>query len=206
MGFNIAVILINIILIAVIYIILRRRVDRLTDTGKISSELAGELDIILAEINQATERNVVIIEDKIALLEEIIRKAEQRIKLLEKTADKPAAVKESQPKTPVLKTEDDAHSAPVQQQLIPDDEPEDIHEAGELTYSHLNRISMMSGMVTPLKTPEKPADTEQDIKQQVVELYKSGIDVSIIAANLGINRGEAELIISLYRQTNNETG
>ena len=168
MFFYIIVILINILILSVIYIFLSRRIERLTDTGKITKEIAGELDLILAEINQATDRNVMIIEDKINELDKAIEKAEHRISLLKKG---------------------EAVSPPGAAEI----------KKTELTYSHLSRMSSMSGMVTPLKVEEKKAD-EVDERQRVIDLYRSGLDASLIAAGTGLNIGEIELIISLYRE------
>ena len=192
MVLNIVFFLVTILFLAIIYIFLRRRIDRLTDPDRISTSLAGDLDIILSEINQATERNILVIEDKIKELEDIIETAEKRITLLKKTVSK-TDVGNIRPaeKTLPQKTE----------QLSLDIPAEDgVKTTGELTYSHLSRINMMSGMVTPLSVPEKTGEESEDIKKKVVSLHRNGIDPSIIASNVGINRGEVELIISLYTQ------
>jgi len=174
MIFYIIVLLVNILLLSVIYIILRRRIDRLTDTGKITDELARELDTILAEINHATDRNVLIIEDKIKQLESIVEKTEQRISLLKK----------------------DELKRP---------EPAEINKT-ELTYNHLNKMNTLSALVTPQKVSEKIIEEEIeeiDDKLRVIELYRSGLDSSVISASMGLNMGEVELIISLFKQKEN---
>jgi hypothetical protein len=186
MIFYIIVLLINILILSVIYIFLRKRVDKLTDTEKVTGELARELDTILAEINQATDRNVLIIEDKINELEQIISRTEKRISLLKKDEmrhPEPVEAAKSAPQPSAVKT-------PETQQT-------------ELTYSHLNRMNTLSGLVTPLKVSEKIIETEIDEKQRVIELYRSGLDASVIAASMGLNMGEIELIISLFKQKEN---
>ncbi|MBI9105156.1 MAG: hypothetical protein JEZ04_00335 [Spirochaetales bacterium] len=172
MIFYITVLLVNILILSIIYIILRRRIDRLTDNGRVTDELARELDTILAEINQATDRNILIIEDKIKELDLIIAKTEQRISLLRK----------------------DELKRP---------EPTELRKT-DLTYSHLNRMNTMSALVTPLKVPEKIIEEEIDEKQKVIELYRSGLSASVISASIGLNMGEVELIISLFRQKENK--
>lgn len=183
---NIVFFLISIIILAIIYIILRQRIDKLTDTKRLSNALAGDLDIILAEINQATERNIIIIEDKIKELDKIIETAEKRIVLLKKSVPaKPAARALTQ-----LALE------------IPSEKDKGQPNSGELSYSHLNRMSSMAGMITPLSITEKKPPESEKIQDQVLTLHKKGIDASLIASNIGVNRGEVELIISLYKQTN----
>ncbi len=188
---NIIFFLISIMILAVIYILLRRRIDKLTDTDMVSDELSKNLDVILSEINQATDRNVLIIEDKIAALETIIDKAEKRITLLNKivhsdadTAER-AAVKDRENR---------------KQDKLKETEPEP--EPGELTYSHLNKMNIMSGLVTPLAIKEKIPENRETVKDKILSLYRNGIDAAIIASSVGVNRGEVELIISLYKQTN----
>ncbi len=196
MIFYIVVILINIMLVSVIYIFLRRRIDNLTDTGKMSGEIARELDTILAEINQATDRNVLIIEDKIHELEQVIATAEQRISLLKKDLKPAESVPVAQPVS----------------ELIPKQAAESIvteipeKQQTDLTYNHLNRMNTMSGLVTPLKVPEKVLETEVDEKARVIELYRSGLEAAVISASMGLNMGEIELIISLYKQKENRQG
>lgn len=211
MIFYIVVILVNIMLASVMYIFLRKRIDKLTDTDKMTGDIARELDRILAEINQATDRNVMIIEDKKQELDQVILKAEQRISLLKKDIK---LTKSRQPSPPaeIVKRPEPAAPAPEQ---IPEPAAKPVREAvagisetpqAELTYSHLNRMNTMSGLVTPLKVPEKILETEVDEKQRVIELYRSGLDAPVIAASMGLNMGEIELIISLYRQKENRQG
>ena len=185
MVFNILLFLVNILILAIIYILLRRRIDKLTDTERLTGTIAGDLDLILSEINQATERNVLIIEDKITVLEEIIEKAEKRITMLKKHAQNDVETKKL--KVPI----------PHQKET-----PKVEQELNELTYTHLNKMQLMSEMVTPLTVAEKTRPKEDSVREKVIALYKNGIDASIIASNVGINRGEVELIISLYKQIN----
>lgn len=186
---NIVFFLVSILILAVIYLVLRQRIDKLTDPERLTNALAGDLDIILAEINQATERNVLVIEDKINELEKFINTAEKRITLLKKAlpADSSSALNTVKPPAPVIKPDEKSDSQTV---------------SGELTYSHLNRLNNMSGMVTPLKVPEKSIPEGAGVQEKVLALYKNGIDAALIAANVGVNRGEVELIISLYKQKN----
>lgn len=192
MVLNIAFFLINILILAVIYILLIRRINKLTNPERITETLSGDLDIILSEINQATERNILVIEDKISELEDIIDKAEKRITLLKKVeVSAPPLPKPTV--APVEKTENT--------QLALDIPVAELEEpAGELTYSHLNKLNTLGGMVTSMTVPEKNDSESIDIKEKVISLHRNGIDSAIIASNVGINRGEVELIISLYTQ------
>ncbi|MDC7126680.1 MAG: hypothetical protein PQJ46_14005 [Spirochaetales bacterium] len=193
MVLNIIFFLVSIAILAVIYILLRKRIDKLTDTKKMSSEMSGELDIILSEINQATDRNIQIIEDRIKQLEELVEKADSRITLLDKkTTTKEVISPKRHTPSPEKKSEKQ-----IQLEI-----PEKEDDKNELTYSHLNRMSVMSDMITPMAVTEKKTNGTIDIKQKIIALYKNGIDSSIIASNVGINLGEVELIISLYKQAN----
>ncbi len=184
--------LISILILAVIYILLRLRIDKLANPDNISKKLAGDLDIILSEINQATERNILIIEDKITELEALIETADKRITLLKKN---------SQDKVmPAIRKDDSAALNKPRAEIESEQGTQLEFDKNELTYSHLNKLNIMSGMVTPLTVSEKQSDDSDNVKERVIELYRNGFDPSIISANVGINRGEVELIISLYNQ------
>ena len=158
---NIVFFLINILILAIIYILLRRRLDRLTEPERITDALAGDLDIILSEINQATERNILIIEDKIKDLESVISTAEDRIKLLKKQAEN-----ESSRAIPGRQTTPVPDQKPEGGQLdlaIPPDGKSRSGE-GELTYSHLSKMNAMSDLVTPLSVPGKSQPEGEDYK------------------------------------------
>lgn len=191
---NIVFFLINILILAVIYIILRRRLDKLSDPQRMTDSLTGDLDIILSEINQATERNILVIEDKVSELEEIIEIAEKRITLLRKAAAAEIMPKMKPPAEPAA--------------VSPSPEPESGRQlafeipTAELTYSHLNKLNTMSDMVTSMSVPEKNNAESGDMKEKIISLHRNGIDSAIIASNVGINRGEVELIIALYTQVN----
>ncbi len=173
MIFNIVLILINIIIFSVMYIVLVRRIDRHTDTERISESIIKDLDQVLAEINQATNRNIMLIEDKLTELNTTVETAEARIKLLKK------------------------NEMPRPVEIEIKDEPKKT----ELTYSTINKITNYSGIVSTVKSQVK-SEEGNDSKKKIIELYKSGLDSGLIAASLGVNRGEVELIISLYKQSN----
>lgn len=186
-------ILVNVLVLAVIYIFLVRRINRLTDTEKLTKSLTVELDLVLSEINQATERNILVIEDKINQLEDIIKTAEKRITLLKKSVP---------PENSPLPEKVLKKSPPAPKSIYPEqfELASEESESGELTYSHLNRMNKLAKVVAPLSVQDKNEESSNHVKKRIIELHKNGIDSKIIASNVRVNLGEVELIISLYNQ------
>ena len=68
------------------YFVLRRVLLRIVDPRAILRELRSEVDTLLVELNQATERNISLIEDRIRSLSEKLREADKRIGILRREA------------------------------------------------------------------------------------------------------------------------
>ena len=199
MLFNIILILINILILAVIYIFLRKRIDRLTDTQKITSELAGELDTILAEINQATDRNVMIIEDKIGRLEALISEADKRISLLNKSRPAPAV----QVETPVK----DLTYSHLRRMNTASEMVSPINadsKAAEEVRTLAAEAEVKGSAEASGTDPLQPDDVDKRLR--VIELYRGGLDPALISSVAGLSLGEVELIISLHRESGGGRG
>jgi hypothetical protein len=71
-----------------VYLILKRRLTRTLNAARLAGEVREEANRILVELNQATNRNVTLIEDRIATLNELLGKADRKIALLEREVEK----------------------------------------------------------------------------------------------------------------------
>jgi hypothetical protein len=72
----------------VVYLLLRDRVRRATSVESRMSEIRDEVSRLLVELNQATDRNIAIMEDKITVLNEAISTADKKIGLLRRETEK----------------------------------------------------------------------------------------------------------------------
>ena len=71
-----------------VYLLLRDRVRRATSSESRIAEIRDEVSRLLVELNQATDRNIALMEDKITVLNEAISTADKKIGLLRRETEK----------------------------------------------------------------------------------------------------------------------
>lgn len=71
-----------------VYLLLKRKLARALSAAAILGEVREEVNRILVELNQTTNRNITLIEDRIRSLNELLGKADKRIALLAREAEK----------------------------------------------------------------------------------------------------------------------
>ncbi len=94
MTMSLVVSLLTLVLIAGALLWLRRRVNRALDSEEILAELRDEVNGLLREMNQTTERNVALVEDRITRLSELLRRADKSLQLLQREEEKSAVSRE----------------------------------------------------------------------------------------------------------------
>jgi hypothetical protein len=168
----------------IVFLVLRDRVRRATSTDSRISEIRDEVSRLLVELNQATDRNIALMEDKISALNEVISTADKKIGLLRRETEKhdvgsqiytrlaegkPRAAAES-PRFPAVPAADAAVPQPVVSLAV------ELSESGG-------------------------ADSRApDARQRVMMLYRAGFSPSLIASRVGSPLGEVELIIALEQR------
>ncbi len=83
-----AIIGINIIIIILIFLYLNRKIEKRIEPAAILKKIEDEINEIILELNQTTDRNIGLIEDRIKVLREVLEKADKRINLIKKEAEK----------------------------------------------------------------------------------------------------------------------
>jgi hypothetical protein len=71
-----------------IYIVLKRKIARTLAATTVLREVREEVNRILVELNQTTHRNVTLLEDRIASLAELLARADKKIALARREAEK----------------------------------------------------------------------------------------------------------------------
>jgi len=81
---------ISIILLCAVflYLILKRRIEKSIDPKALINEIRVEVDRIILQMNNTTERNISLIEDKIAALSDLLDKADKKIIVLKRESEK----------------------------------------------------------------------------------------------------------------------
>lgn len=72
----------------VVYLLLKRRLARALNAARLLGEVREEVNHILVELNQTTNRNITLIEDRISRLNEALGRADKKIVLLEREVEK----------------------------------------------------------------------------------------------------------------------
>jgi TolA-binding protein len=73
---------------AAVYLVLRRKIARTLSAATVLREVREEVNRILVELNQTTHRNVTLLEDRIASLAELLARADKKIALARREAEK----------------------------------------------------------------------------------------------------------------------
>jgi len=178
-----------------LYAVLRDRVRRATSAATQIAELRDEVSRLVVELNQTTERNVALLEDRISGLSELLGAADRKMALLAREIEKhDVGAKVYSRLAPVQAS----GQAPAQ---APAPEPAPPQPALAVELSEHRRPGAPAGSRPVAASPgEEPAESRQDMRQRVVMLSHSGFSPALIAARVGVPLGEVELIISLERQ------
>jgi hypothetical protein len=88
MGNTILVIALQVVSFFVLFLLLRKRIERNLDPKELSGKVKEELTSIMVELNRTTDQNIGLLEDKIGELKSLVEKAEKRIALLKREAEK----------------------------------------------------------------------------------------------------------------------
>ncbi|MGO9412261.1 MAG: hypothetical protein ACLQCB_16095 [Spirochaetia bacterium] len=189
-----------------VYTLLRDRVRRATSAAAQMAELREEVSRLVVELNQTTERNVALLEDRISGLSDLLAAADRKIALLQREIEKhdvgvkvysklaegassSAAPQRQGPSRETLLREALPQEAPPRQEP-PRQEPRLSVELSERVEEGRKRTEPGAGAPSP----------KADVHQKVVMLSRSGFSAPLIAARVGMPLGEVELIISLERQ------
>lgn len=202
-----------------VYAVLRDRIRRATSAAAQIAELREEVSRLVVELNQTTERNVALIEDRISGLTEILAAADKKIGLLHREIEKhdvgtqvysrlvegrQQAVQAREqvppaPQVPPLSVElsEKADRRPGARSPAA---PGQDAAGGERAAQRQARSESGARATVSGSAPVEGASPRQDLHQRVMMLSRSGFSAALIAGRVGIPLGEVELIISLERQ------
>ena len=72
-----------------VYFLLNRKISHILDSEKILSRVDDEINNLILELNQTTERNLLLVEDRIKTLSNLIKDSDKSIILLNKELSRP---------------------------------------------------------------------------------------------------------------------
>ena len=156
------------------FLYLKNFVRRRTSLDYILGHLQEEVNQLEADIDQKTEQDLLLLEEKISALRDICAEAEKRIIVYNNELDK--REKETKTFTRINK-------APLSERIeVARQEPPPAEKPVQ---------QQISFSKEPLKIKKPP------IKDRIAELHKAGVSQELIAKKLGLKKGEIDLYFNL---------
>jgi transposase len=192
---------ISLVAIAVALVVMRRMIDKRAGSAAVLDEIKREVGAILTELNQTTERNIELIEDRIAELQKLIEQADRRLTTLRreyrrseasdvtysklKPRSVPSIGPEPEPET--AKREEDRAAGGARS--------EEPQRAGNKGSEPLATAAGLQESGEPGGQSGSPEPVP--VRERVLQLYRQGVSVERIASRLKTTIAEVELIVSL---------
>lgn len=214
--FSVALAVLNLGAVYFIFIFFRKRFREALDVGKAVDEARREMGALIAELNRTTERNVTLIEDRIASIGEAIEEADRRFALLKREAEgrdrertmidrlaraKPLA-RQNAREAYSAGSASGAKEAPRVQESSPEKAvpmpAAGIEESGTapVAVPAKENADILPGIFTSAQS----IGLEPDPAERAVSLWESGLSVSLIATRLSMTVAEVDLIIAMEEQ------
>lgn len=162
--------LVNILFTGVALLYLARRIERRIEPSAVLNEIRAEVDELIVEFNQTTERNIALLEERILRLNRIIETADRRIT--------------------VLKRETESHDAGAR--VYSDIVQQAAIQRRQEREEKASEEDSVAG--------QSETESTEDRRRRIIDLYEKGIAPNIIAARVGTTVGEVELIVSLRKR------
>lgn len=153
----------------IIYQILNRRLNRKVDNKTFLKEVKEEIALLVAQINETSDRNVLLVEHRLERLNSLLSLTDSKISELK-----------------TLQTITEVKKRPVESNIVVEVIPEPVEEVVEETPEVIPSMEMV----------DQP---DLSRKERILLLHNQGISPSVIASQTKATIGEVELIISLSR-------
>jgi len=163
---------ITVILLVIVYLVLNRTITVRTTQQSALDEIKREVGAIITELNATSERNIELIEDRIATLERLLEQADRRIGALRRDLSTHGSPS----------TYSNLGSNVVVRPTVDADGTQDSRD-----------VPMVEGE----RSPPEP----RPLRERVRGLYLQGLSLERIASLVGKTVGEVELIVSLDEGT-----
>ncbi len=86
---------INIIILVIFFVYFKTKIENVSRSSDVLEVIAEEVNQIIIELNQTTERNIVLIEEKINNLNDLLKKSDKIISIIKKEDSKRKIVSNS---------------------------------------------------------------------------------------------------------------
>jgi len=173
---------VNLLLILLLYLLARKKIQRLLGGEEALDAIRDEINRLIVELNQTSDRNIGIIEERIGRLKRLVDEADRKITLLAKESEK------------VRIGSDVYDRLKKSKSLVSGEVPQEKREPRDASKESVDLSARVAAGGTIEKSGMPGTGTATS---QVLELYRQGFEPKFIAAKTGSTLGEIELIISL---------
>lgn len=211
MGFYFILLGINIILLCVMFLFLKRRIDNSFKSTELLNQIETELDRVIAELNQTTDRNINLIEDRIDKLNRLLEEADRRMVLFAKEQEKLAktgAGVYTKPMPLKLRRVDENPGGPLPGEPAASGAsptggvfPGTAGTARAVGAAGASGAAGTAGVYGASGISAAPEPEVLSSREKVLKLDYQGLSAQEIASRLGRSLGEVELILSLHRES-----
>ena len=205
--------LLNLAGLALMYIILRKKVDSTYTHDAFLKKVNDEIGLIITEMNQTTERNIQVLEHKLESLQNLSTKVQDLLVMANDQVD------ELQNRYSQLKLQKIYHKSNFSDPQVRQgdriseysksehktsrfSDSNSTHNAHEVTIG--SQVSFPSqGEPTQAKSGKNtstPKKNREEQKKEATKLFLQGEELPEIAGKTGLSLGEVELIAALLRR------
>jgi len=210
---------VNLVVLIGMGIFFHRRIENRMKPDELVRQLREEVNGVIVELNQATDRNVSIIEDRLETINKTIARADRAVKVLQGEVERRAegqrrynelgrhagilrslSIDSPEESETPASLSDGAESSGGE--VAEDSGTEARTDSGDGTSPDASSETLSpSGEAQARRTPQPGRATEQERapskKDRILDLHRKGIAANIIAGRVGSTVGEVELVISL---------
>jgi hypothetical protein len=169
-------------------IFFHKRIENRMKPDQLIGQLREEVNGVIAELNQATDRNISVLEDRLEAINKALERADRAVKVLQRESERreraglgsqgSGEADEARP----WRYNDILQRAPAKPK--PEPRPQPAPDAVEPQVETSQQEGEQNG-----RSPSK--------KERILDLHRKGIASNIIAGRVGSTVGEVELVISL---------
>ena len=203
---------INLVLVVGLFLFLSRRLHQQYNSQRFLEEVQTEVNTIITELNQTTERNLQLIEERMEKLNTLTLQLDRRILLAkteeERRLESTGTYSQLQEKQRLIQREMARNPHPAVHSPPPVATPAEAISADLFSLeSPPSEIPQppISSQITPVAETQAALDSTKirhvqgrdAMKAQVFDMSRAGIAPALIAQHFAISLGEVELIISL---------
>ena len=210
MGWTLVTVLaVDVVVLAGFWLLLRRWLARRLSTPRQAADLGEEVGRLVTELNQVAERNVVLLEDRVAALNDLLAAADKKIGLLrrEKERHEAGALVYGRLPTPGARAAAvrgaDAGSAPERMPAggaLQGAGGQPVDAGGKPADVAAKPVDVTVKPVGPADGKSAGPDARTAMRVEIGRLARAGLAAAAIAARVGAPLGEVELILSLEQR------